>query len=117
MRRETSRVSLLVCPFCVRGQLLRPTTVVFIRLDRRSAAGSGRPRPTGHRRDLLTSEVRDELKQLRKENTEPQTGERDLEGREPLISRRSSTRPGDGDSLRGGAAGSPPGHTDIYCGR
>ena len=78
MRRETSRVSLLVCPFCVRGQLLRPTTVVFIRLDRRSAAGSGRPRPTGHRRDLLTSEVRDELKQLRKENTEPQTGERDL---------------------------------------
>src|SRR6266511_1346625 len=29
MRRETSRVSFLMCPFCVRGQLLMSTTALW----------------------------------------------------------------------------------------
>src|SRR3989442_5829210 len=60
---------------------------------------------SGQRCDLLTSEEREELKRLRRENFELRRANAILKDARPSISLRSSTRPGDGDPLRGGAAG------------
>ena len=69
---------------------------------------------TGRRRDLLTSDEREELRRLRKGNAELRRANAILKTL-PSISRRSSTRPGEGDPLRRRAAGGLRGRADLPC--
>jgi transposase InsO family protein/transposase-like protein len=66
----------------------------------------------GRRPELLTTSERDELKRLRKENVELRRANAILRT-PPSISRRSSTRPGEGDRVCGGAAGCLRGRADL----
>src|SRR5436190_9628265 len=67
---------------------------------------------SGRRRDLLSSEEREELKWLRKENFELRRANAILKDAS-VYSRRSSTRPGDGDPLHRDAAGCLRGRADL----
>ena len=81
----------------------------------RRRCGSGcarREADSGRRRDLLTSEEREELKRLRKENAELRRANAILKDASVYFA-RSSTRPGEGDPLRGGAAGGFRGRADL----
>jgi hypothetical protein len=57
MRRETSRVSFLMCPFCVRGQLLSPTTDAAPSSYLWTFAGAWGTRAVGIMRTTLAARV------------------------------------------------------------
>jgi transposase len=67
---------------------------------------------SGRRRDLLTTDEREELKRLRKENVELRRANAILKDASVYFA-TSSTRPGEGEPLRGGAAGRFRGRADL----
>ena len=74
------------------------------------AAGRGRQRPPARSADERGARGAEAAPQG---ELRAAPGERDLEGRVRLFRDRSSTRPGDGDPLRGGAAGCLRGRADL----
>ena len=72
----------------------------------RCGTGCGRRRPTsGRRRELLTSEEREELKRLRQGERRAAAGERDLEGRLRVFRAGARPDPAKVTALHRGAAG------------
>ena len=68
---------------------------------------------SGRRRDLLTSEEREELKRLRQGERRAEAGERDLEGRLRLFRDGARPDPAKVTALHRGAAGDLRGRADL----